>query len=372
DTLYTRLYIYTLTYYAFGFLEPPRTFPQQDAAVTNGPLPPSSPSSQPQPYIQIRGVEVGIVILVLIVWAGAIALFFNRWGKIRMLLPYQPDYKEQLKVPGTGVCTATNTAYPQHSSQHTCSQHQHWSSHHVDSLDSGSGLGWPRPTRPRVNSAIDVAGFLSQEFLRRHGSTSKLCRKVRSADNLPLASVNRQTHHQRRSSRSEGNEGDRESFLKPSQEEQERYEIASPKRQGSPESGSKDLTETSLLDSNCQQSYSRDSPIPPTTSLVAKRFSGWRVASSHEYVKCPIQQPTSMDERCYRRSCEPDSGFLSRHHHHRHHHHHRLDGEHYSKSYDYAKRTPESSIDVKHFGLPILSVSEPSPPDEDGRVDDYL
>lgn len=56
--------------------------------------------------IQIRGVEIGIVLLVLVVWAGAIALFFNRWGKIRMLLPYQPDYKsEQLKVPGTGVCT---------------------------------------------------------------------------------------------------------------------------------------------------------------------------------------------------------------------------------------------------------------------------
>nr|KAF7408927.1 hypothetical protein H0235_013779 [Vespula pensylvanica] len=358
----------------FRTLEPPRTFPQQDAAVTNGPLPPSPPSSQqPQAYIQIRGVEVGIVILVLIVWAGAIALFFNRWGKIRMLLPYQPDYKEQLKVPGTGVCTATNTAYPQHSTQHTCSQHQHWSNHHVDSLDSGSGLGWPRPTRPRVNSAIDVAGFLSQEFLRRHGSTSKLCRKVRSADNLPLASANRQAH-QRRSSRSEGNEGDRESFLKPSQEDQERYEIASPKRQGSPESGSKDLTETSLLDSNYQQPSSRDSPVPPptTTSLVAKRFSGWRVPGSHEYVKCPIQQPVSMDERCYRRSCEPESGLLSRHHHHRHHHHHRLDGEHYSKSYDYTRRTPESSIDVKHFGLPILSVSEPSPPDEDGRVDDYL
>lgn len=49
--------------------------------------------------IQIRGVEIGIVVLVLIVWIGAIALFFNRWGKIRMLLPYQPDYKqEQLKV----------------------------------------------------------------------------------------------------------------------------------------------------------------------------------------------------------------------------------------------------------------------------------
>lgn len=70
----------------------------------------------------MRGVEVGIVVMVLIVWAGAIALFFNRWGKIRMLLPYQPDYKEQLKVPGTGACAATTTTCTQHSSQHACSQ----------------------------------------------------------------------------------------------------------------------------------------------------------------------------------------------------------------------------------------------------------
>ncbi|KAH0955645.1 hypothetical protein HN011_000888 [Eciton burchellii] len=110
----------------FRTLEPPRTSPQQDAAVTGGPLPPPPPSSQqPQPYIQIRGVEVGIVVLVLIVWAGAIALFFNRWGKIRMLLPYQPDYKEQLKVPGTGVCAAANAAYTQHPTQHACSQVTH-------------------------------------------------------------------------------------------------------------------------------------------------------------------------------------------------------------------------------------------------------
>ncbi|OAD53748.1 hypothetical protein WN48_09207 [Eufriesea mexicana] len=107
----------------FRTLEPPRTSPQQDAAVTGGPLPPPPPSSQqPQPYLQVRGVEVGIVVLVLIFWAGAIALFFNRWGKIRMLLPYQPDYKEQLKVPGTGVCAAANAAYTQHPTQHTCSQ----------------------------------------------------------------------------------------------------------------------------------------------------------------------------------------------------------------------------------------------------------
>lgn len=56
------------------------------------------------------------------VWVGAIALFFNRWGKIRMLLPYQPDYKEQLKVPGTGAGNSVNSAYNHSSSQQVCSQ----------------------------------------------------------------------------------------------------------------------------------------------------------------------------------------------------------------------------------------------------------
>lgn len=32
---------------------------------------------------------------VLILWVGAIALFFNRWGKIRMLEPYQPKFQQQ-------------------------------------------------------------------------------------------------------------------------------------------------------------------------------------------------------------------------------------------------------------------------------------
>ncbi|XP_018345737.1 PREDICTED: uncharacterized protein LOC108750640 isoform X2 [Trachymyrmex septentrionalis] len=347
--------------------EPPRTSPQQDAAVTGGPLPPPPPSSQqPQPYIQIRGVEVGIVVLVLIVWAGAIALFFNRWGKIRMLLPYQPDYKEQLKVPGTGVCAAANAAYTQHPTQHACSQHLHWSSHHVDSLDSGGALGWPRTSRPRVNSAIDVAGFLSQEFLRRHGSTSKLCRKVRSADNLPLATTNRQDP--RRSSKDDSTEGDRESFLKPNQDD--KSEDQDSRRQSSLESATKDNTETSLLDPSHQQPSSRDSPVA-SSSLVIRRFRGWRTGGSHEYVKCPVRQPASMDERCYpaRRSYESDATCPLRHH----HYHRRADVERHTKSCEYAKRTAtESSIEVQHFGLPILSVSEPSPPDESERVDDYL
>ncbi|XP_032677082.1 uncharacterized protein LOC116846808 isoform X3 [Odontomachus brunneus] len=349
----------------FRTLEPPRTSPQQDAAVTGGPLPPPPPSSQQpqQPYIQIRGVEVGIVVLVLIVWAGAIALFFNRWGKIRMLLPYQPDYKEQLKVPGTGVCAAANAAYTQHPTQHACSQHLHWSSHHVDSLDSGGALGWPRTPRPRVNSAIDVAGFLSQEFLRRHGSTSKLCRKVRSADNLPLASTNRQDP--RRNSKDEGVEGDRESFLKPSQDD--RSEDQDSRRQSSLDSAPKDNTETSLLEPNNLQPSSRDSPVA-SSSLVARRFSGWRNSGNHEYVpiRCPVRQPASMDERCYRRYDSETTRPSSRYH------HRRPDADRHSKSCDYSRRTTESSIEVQHFGLPILSVSEPSPPDESERVDDYL
>ncbi|XP_046810382.1 uncharacterized protein LOC111687185 isoform X8 [Lucilia cuprina] len=74
----------------------------------------------------IRGVEIGIVLIVLMVWAGAIALFFNRWGKIRMLLPYQPDYKhEQLKVPGTGVCSG-GVCNGQHSHQKSFAENRQW------------------------------------------------------------------------------------------------------------------------------------------------------------------------------------------------------------------------------------------------------
>lgn len=30
----------------------------------------------------------------LVLWVAAIALFFNRWGKIRMLEPYQPKFQQ--------------------------------------------------------------------------------------------------------------------------------------------------------------------------------------------------------------------------------------------------------------------------------------
>lgn len=37
--------------------------------------------------------EVLIILFVLILWVCAIALFFHRWGKIRMLEPYQPKFQ---------------------------------------------------------------------------------------------------------------------------------------------------------------------------------------------------------------------------------------------------------------------------------------
>ena len=43
----------------------------------------------------VRAEEALIVILVLLLWVAAIALFFNRWRKIRMLEPYQPKFQQE-------------------------------------------------------------------------------------------------------------------------------------------------------------------------------------------------------------------------------------------------------------------------------------
>lgn len=43
-------------------------------------------------HFTVREEEVVIVVLVLAVWVFVIVLFFNKWGKIRMLEPYQPQY----------------------------------------------------------------------------------------------------------------------------------------------------------------------------------------------------------------------------------------------------------------------------------------
>ncbi|CAH0715757.1 unnamed protein product, partial [Brenthis ino] len=45
--------------------------------------------------VVVRAEEALIVAFVLLLWVAAIALFFNRWGKIRMLEPYQPKFQQQ-------------------------------------------------------------------------------------------------------------------------------------------------------------------------------------------------------------------------------------------------------------------------------------
>ncbi|XP_043472046.1 uncharacterized protein LOC122504834 isoform X6 [Leptopilina heterotoma] len=222
---------------------------------------------------------------------------------------------------------------------------------------------------PSPPSAQQPPTYL-QEFLRRHGSTSRLCRKVRSADNLPLATNNR--HQDRRISKDEINETDQDFFLRSNTEDSDKLEESDSRRQSIIEKPPM-IADTAILETCHLQQSPRD--YATTSSLTARRFSGWRTSTSHDYVRCPVRQPISMEERCFRRSCEPDFIRLPRHHIHHHHHHHHRRIETHSRSCDYSRRSMsiEAHSETQHFGLPILSISEPSPPDEaNNTVDETL
>ncbi|XP_050543570.1 uncharacterized protein LOC126906773 isoform X2 [Daktulosphaira vitifoliae] len=135
------------------------------------------------PYIQVRGIEITIVVLVLMVWVGAIIMFFNRWGKIRMLIPYQPDYKDtQLKVPGTGACNTTTSCQNQTGTGFCCSQRHLMRCVLTDQLD------WRVQkllrSRSRINSAIYISPIYQDAHIR-NGISVRPIRKARSADYLP-------------------------------------------------------------------------------------------------------------------------------------------------------------------------------------------
>ncbi|XP_034668874.1 uncharacterized protein LOC117901976 [Drosophila subobscura] len=71
---------------------------EEDGSFTTGTTPGANSNSSTVdtgPKIIVRTEEVLIVGLVLVLWVGAIMLFFNRWGKIRMLEPYQPKFQQQ-------------------------------------------------------------------------------------------------------------------------------------------------------------------------------------------------------------------------------------------------------------------------------------
>lgn len=59
------------------------------------------------PMATVRVEEVVLVALVLLLWGGAIALFFKSWGKIRMLEPYQPKFNQQPHRPSCPLGSPT-------------------------------------------------------------------------------------------------------------------------------------------------------------------------------------------------------------------------------------------------------------------------
>lgn len=101
------------------------------------------------PSIVVRPEEALIVIFVLILWIGAIGLFFHRWGKIRMLEPYQPKFIQQHR----GSCPLVDLdldlpPVPQRSSLSKMSLGLQST---MTSVCSG---GYPGYIRPRQNSVF--------------------------------------------------------------------------------------------------------------------------------------------------------------------------------------------------------------------------
>ncbi|XP_047111686.1 uncharacterized protein LOC124788459, partial [Schistocerca piceifrons] len=117
-----------------------------------GPLSPEEgpPISTSGPGVVVRAEEALIVLLVLVLWLAAIALFFNRWGKIRMLEPYQPKFQQQHRVS----CPMVDI---------NAVQHRSFSKFNLNCLgEAGSGAPPLRPLlRPRQNSVfVGGSGYM--------------------------------------------------------------------------------------------------------------------------------------------------------------------------------------------------------------------
>ncbi|XP_020293603.1 uncharacterized protein LOC109859619 isoform X2 [Pseudomyrmex gracilis] len=121
--------------------------------------------------VVVRAEEALIVIFVLILWVAAIALFFNRWGKIRMLEPYQPKFQQQHRQS----CTIVDPNPLQHRSYSKFNIHCLEHPVHQLSCNSATGSG---PARLRQNSVFVGSSSsllpISQETPRRAKSAFDL------------------------------------------------------------------------------------------------------------------------------------------------------------------------------------------------------
>ncbi|XP_022920237.1 uncharacterized protein [Onthophagus taurus] len=101
-----------------------------------------------QPELIVRAEEVLLVVLVLMIWVAAIALFFNRWGQIRTLEPYQPKFQQSHH--------RTSCPLAPLSSPHITPQRMSFSKYNVNCF-SDTYTGLPSPVsirRPRLNSVF--------------------------------------------------------------------------------------------------------------------------------------------------------------------------------------------------------------------------
>ncbi|XP_043206962.1 uncharacterized protein LOC122373187 isoform X1 [Amphibalanus amphitrite] len=115
---------------------------------------PSGPSSAGS--LPVTAEEVGLVLLVLLLWLLAIALFINRWGKIRMLEPYLPAYKMTPRAEAlTGQRQSMSESYQRRLSRFVDVSN----SSRINSMDDDGLIGrymLPNysPNRPRQNSLM--------------------------------------------------------------------------------------------------------------------------------------------------------------------------------------------------------------------------
>ncbi|XP_064091733.1 uncharacterized protein LOC135205284 isoform X2 [Macrobrachium nipponense] len=168
----------------------------------------------------VRAEEITLVLLVLLLWIVAIILFVHRWGKIRMLEPYQPEYKPLNHSPACPLAptTPTQSSQPRPPNQrpllprkssslcftpsmlrsvhvppscrisvphidqtpiHRCSRPLH----HSPALGHSSSTHAPH--HGRHNARLRLASdSLDHSVLRRQHSVVEASRKVRSAENL--------------------------------------------------------------------------------------------------------------------------------------------------------------------------------------------
>ncbi|KAF7273088.1 hypothetical protein GWI33_014180 [Rhynchophorus ferrugineus] len=162
--------------------------PQTTQGGARGAVVPPLLATQDQPalidgqIVQVRVEEVLLVVLVLLIWVGAIALFFNRWGKIRMLEPYQPKFHQQPHRPS---CPLAPLSPPSINHQ----QRMSFSKYNVNALtDPLSVLPSPIIRRPRQNSVFVGSSIFLNPPPRRVKSATDI-HNMGATDHSPTTSL---------------------------------------------------------------------------------------------------------------------------------------------------------------------------------------